>query len=168
MNTLYAPHHLGQYILIVLDNAPECLEMMRTVVASLDGIQHRSFGLLHCSPTTYWEHSGADNAVVNREVEEVWEEEEKEFRRTESYFGQARAVLEAAGVPPYKIHSRMMTSDNPAAAIIEELRECAYTGVVVSDCDQDLVNRLRGQGITDIFRHIPDVEVWAIHVGESV
>jgi hypothetical protein len=43
-----------------------------------------------------------------------------------------------------------------------ELRRGNYSGVIVSSDHHDIVNRLRGEGLTNIFRRVPKVAVWAI------
>lgn len=149
---------LGQYILIVMDNHEPCLNMLRSIAEVMPGVASRYFTLIHCVPALYWEHSGSSS----EEAAQVWQKETQEFRMTQGYFDKARAILEQAGVPAG--HIRTITdvdAADTAAAVLKELRQHIYTGVILSCKHGHLVNRLTGRAVFNWFRsQLPDVTVW--------
>ena len=158
---------LGTNLLIVMDNGPVCLDILRMVASNLPRVNHRYFTLLHCCPTIYWEHGGEVSPETRREIDAVWEAEEAEYRLTHQYFADARRMLQEAGVP--EAHIRTITAveqESLVDATVAELKRGQYSGVIVSSDHHELVNRLLGRGLTDLFRHIPKVAVWAIDTEE--
>jgi hypothetical protein len=163
MNGMSLRPELGENVLMVMDNCPACLAILRMVASSLPKVDHRYFTLLHCCPTIYWEHGGDADAAAMREMDAVWQAEEDEFNVTEQYFARARRILEDVGVPAAHIRAvAAVKEDSLAAATIAEVRRGHYSGVIISRDHADIVNRLLGRGLTDIFRRIPKVAVWAI------
>jgi hypothetical protein len=154
---------LGENLLVVMDNCPACLEILRMLVSNLPRVNHRYFTLLHCCPTIYWEHGGDSNPETRREIDAVWKAEEDEYNLTQQYFDQASRVLQEAGVHVSHIRTAAPVEvDSLADATMAELRRGQYSGVIVSSDHQDIINRLHGRGLTDLFRRVPKVAVWAI------
>ncbi len=162
MNTQIALPRLGLNILVIVDRTSDFLDRFQAVIARLPDIQERSFQLLCCCPTRYWEHGLADDAAVNHETEAVWQEEEKDFDVAGEYLNQARAILEALRVPPSQIRIKTGTDDSTMDATMAEIRRGHYSGIVVSRSHEDIVNRLLRKGLTDVFRDVPNVGVLAI------
>jgi hypothetical protein len=164
MKTIFRPPELGQSILIVMDTHPDSLEMIKTAMTYLPDLVHRSFTLLFCSFPRYWEHSGSEDPEVQHEIDAVWDEEEHEFARIDEYMETAKSLLIAAGVPHYHIFTRRaFLHESLIYAALMELKQCQYSGVIVNNYHEELVNRLRARGLTDLFRYIPKVTVWAIN-----
>jgi hypothetical protein len=154
---------LGENILVVMDNCPTCLEILRVVASSLPRVNYRYFTLLHCCPTIYWEHGGGTDLVTQHEIDAVWQAEEDEYNLTQQYFADARRILQDAGVLVSHIRSTTASGeDSLANATMAELRRGHYSGVIVSSDHHDIINRLHARGLTDMFRRIPKVAVWAI------
>lgn len=169
MKELPAPPKLGESILIVMDNCPACLDMLKLVISRLPRLNERFFTLLHCCPYLYWEHGGADDPDNQRYLETVEQAEAEEFRQTQQYFEQASAVLQAAGVPKSHIRTQATTeASSPLEAVMAELRQHEHTGVIISSRHADVINRLRGQGVTDMFRRRMNVAVWALETETPV
>jgi hypothetical protein len=163
MDTRAKPTHLGQNILIVMESTPSFLDALRTFVVSLPQVTDTFFTLLCCHPTQYWEHGGADNPEVQEQIEKAWKAEDEEFDRAKICLDQARAILQDAGIPVSHILTKTaLEVDSLVTATMHELSQRHYTGVIVSRYHTDIVNRLLRKGLTDIFRAIPQVEVWAL------
>lgn len=165
MDTRLTLKRLGQNILVVIDSSAGYLDILRAATTHLPQIDSKFFTLLCCYPTHnwYWEHGGADNPEAKQELEDVWNEEDKVLNRAEHCLNECRAILQAAGVPASHIFTRISdTEGGVVPATMHELKQSDYTGVIVSSYQQDIVNRLRRIGITDLFRRLPKVEVWAI------
>ena len=163
MNTPIAPPHLGQNVLVVLDSIPGFLDTLRSATESLPHMAHTSFTLLCCHPTTYWEHSGADNPEAAAQIEDTWQAEDTAFNRAQDCLDQARAILQDAGVPDTHIITKTpLDKDSIIAATMHELKRYPYTGVILSRYHDDIINRLLRKGLTDIFRKLPNVQVWPI------
>ena len=163
MNASTAPPQLGPNVLVILDKSPGFLDALRSVAASLPYIPHTLFTLFCCCPTRYWEHGGADDPDVKRQLEDAWKAAEKEFDLARHCLNQARSVLQDAGVPDSHICTRISTEqDSLIAATTAEVRAGHYSGVIVHRTHDDIVNRLLQKGVTDRFRRLPEVEVWAI------
>jgi hypothetical protein len=154
---------LGQNILIVIDNCPACLAMLRQIVSRLPQVAHRFFTLLDCCPPFYWEHGAGPAEEVRHEIIAEWQAEDAAFRLTRQYLEEAQCILQAAGVPASHIQLRTAIAEGRLIdAITEALRHGTYSGVIINGQHADVVRRLRGQGLTDRFRQIPKVTVWAI------
>ena len=162
MNTEVALPRLGQRILVVINSSAAFMDICRAVTTSLPDISSKSFTLLCCCPTHYWEHSGAENADVKHELEEMSREEQAEFGYADTCLKKAHAIFRAAGIPTSQIAAKIAVEDSLLDATMTELKRDAYSGVIVSSSQGDIVNRLQGKGITDLLRHTPKVEVWAI------
>ncbi|MBL8133826.1 MAG: hypothetical protein JNL42_18335 [Anaerolineae bacterium] len=156
------PIQLGQTILIIVDSAPDFFDALTAMTPRLPDITHRYFTLFCCCPTPYWEHGGADTPESQDDLKAAWDEEETELSRAERCAERAAAILREAGVPESHIRTIHTTADHPVGAAMEEIKRGGYSGVVVSQTQHDLVNRLLGRGLTDLFRHTPQVEVWVL------
>lgn len=168
MYTQRLPTYLGQNILVVIDTVPGFLEAFRSSITSFSGTVDKSFTLLCCCPTHYWEHGGADNREIHQQIENMTKKEQDEFEIAETCLDQARAILQDAGVLDSHIRSKIASEDSPIAATMNELKQHHYTGVIVSKYHQDIVARLLRTGITDIFRKVPVVEVHTLDLAMSV
>lgn len=163
MTTPIVPPKLGNKILILTDNCPACLDLLQTILPSMTNLAQTRFTLLHCCPPTYWEHGGGQQPEVAQEMQVVWETTEQEFRTTEWYFKQATQILLKAGVQEHHIDAvKDPDHDSLLDAAMAELNKHSYTGVILNARHTDLISRLEHRGITDVFRKIPDVAVWAI------
>ena len=163
METRTAPPRLGLNVLIVMDRSPGFLEALRGAAACLPQIAHMTFTLLCCCPMRYWEHGGADSPEAKDEIERASRRQDEALDCAERCLNQASAILEQAGVPARHILTRIVTTqDSYVAAAMHELNQGQYSGVIVSRYHEDLINRLQRRGVTDIFRRIPNVEVWAL------
>ena len=160
MNT---PPQLGQNILVVMDNNPGSLDIVRAIASYLPQIAQTSFTLLCFCPMHYWGHGGEESEGLNLFMRDVYEEEERDFDLADERLLQAKSILLEAGVPSEHLQTRIATEDSLIEATMAELRRCQYSGVVVNHTQGDIVNRLLRRGITDIFRQIPEVEVWAVN-----
>ena len=146
-----------------MDHVPGFLDALQAVVSTFPDITYKSFTLLCCCPTRYWEHGGADGPDVRSAIDAVRDVREAQHRRIEHCLEQARAMLQNAGVPASHILSKTETGvDSLMAATMAEVRDHFYSGVIITSYHDDIVNRLRGGGLTDIFRRIPKVEVLVI------
>src|SRR6478672_11933682 len=94
---------LGQNILMIMDNCPDCLDILRNVVTRIPGIATKSFTMLHCCPTIYWEHGGSENPEAQITASAVLEAESTELKTTQLYFDLASSILKSAGVPASQI-----------------------------------------------------------------
>lgn len=152
---------LGTHILIVMDLCESCLSNLRQMVATMPGATSRQFTLIHCIPAVYWEHGG-DTGI--EEARRIWQDDEKVFQNTGSYFKQAIETLTQGGVPRHYIH--VVTdceSSDITQAVLKQLRTRPYTGVIVSSNHNDLVSLLSGRSIFRWFiRHTPDVTLWVV------
>jgi hypothetical protein len=165
MDTRLPLHHLGQNILVVMDGAPHFLDQLRSVCASIPQVSDKFFTLIGCCPPRYWEHGGADNPEVKQEIIEAWKEEVSLADHAEQCLQHAKAALTALGVPETHIVAKISAEGvDVTSAVMRELNQCQYSGVIVSRYHIGLVNRLHKTGITDVFRQIPKVEVLAIDV----
>jgi hypothetical protein len=167
MREILVPPELGENLLVVMDNCPECLDILRTVVTSLPNAQRRYFTLLHCCPPIYWEHGGGSDDDTQRNIKAVSKTEAQEFRQTRQYFDKASDILQEAGVPDSHIHTTTAAEQESLIdATMAELRRGKYSGVIVSRQHSEIISRLRGGGLTDVFRRIPKVTVWAVDTEE--
>ncbi len=167
MNTRTALPQLGDNILVVVENAPRFLAELRAVTASLPSLPTTFFTLMACCPPRYWEHGGADNPDDRQEIEAAWKEEQADTLRAEHYLDQAKTVLEVVGVPAAHIDTLIAVDDDDLlAATMHELKQTQlhYSGVIVSEQHDEIVNRLLKRGLTDLFRHVPHVEVLTLHL----
>lgn len=163
MNTRLAPPQLGDHILIVLDLDPTFDQALRTAIAQIPHIDQPLFTLLCCLPVHYWEHGGADNPDVVHQIKKAWNEEEEEQDDAEFYLDQANAILKQAGVPETHIVKTVSSNeDSVISAVMHELKQGFYSGVILSQQHEDIVNRLMRRGITDTLRHIPHVGVMTL------
>lgn len=161
MRTLPAPE-LGQDILIVMDSNPDYLEMLRVAIPRLHKGSQTLFTLLHCCPAIYWEHSG-DADTAKREAGDVWKAEQSQLERAKQCCEEVKAILHDAGIPDSHIRAiRAMGEEKLVDATVAELRRGCYTGVIVASYHTDIVDRLLGRGLTDLFRTLPKVKVWAL------
>jgi hypothetical protein len=60
---------LGQKVLVVVDNVNGFCEALRTAITSVSKIKYKSFTLLCCCPTQYWEHGGVDSSDVQQQIQ---------------------------------------------------------------------------------------------------
>jgi hypothetical protein len=158
MKSLPIPE-LGTQVFVITDNTATFLRWFRDAVSLVPLAHAKFYTLYHCCPTIYWEHGGE----TREEVQEVWKFEEDASVRTEHYFDLVSTLLHEFGVPANHIRTQFATGgDNPIKAVINELQSGHYSGVIVSAYHDDLVNRLRGGGLTDLFRSRPKVAVWAL------
>ncbi|MCC7450561.1 MAG: hypothetical protein IT324_24310 [Anaerolineae bacterium] len=164
MKHVLAPPELGQHILLVMDNCPACLEMLRIVIAHIPAVTQKAFMLLHCCPTIYWEHGGGPSPEVQHAIEAAEDEEAKEFTLTEQYFEQASAILQHSGVPKSQIHSRVALEDDLLDAVLAELRQRQYSGVIIGSQHHDIANRLHSLSLTEWFKGVPALAVWELGV----
>lgn len=165
METRTAPPRLGLNVLVVVDRSPGFFDALRSAVVSFPELAHTIFTVFCCCPMRYWEHGGADNPQVKTDIERAWKQQDEELDCAERCMSQARAILEGAGVPASHIFTKVATeAESYLEAAMHELNQGQYSGVVVSRYHDDLVNRLRRRGVTDIFRKIPKVEVLALDV----
>jgi hypothetical protein len=162
MLTQTAPPQLGNQVLIVIDEDPRFFEALHSAVLRLSDLAHVFFTLICCCPTHYWGHPGDDTPELKRYIDELHTEEEGEFDHAGSCLKYGEAILREAGATPDHILAKISTEDTLMNATVTELRNGRYSSVIISSRHYDVVNRLQGQGITDIFRHLPEVEVWAI------
>jgi len=151
---------LGQNILMVMDNCPDCLDILRNVVARIPGIASKSFTMIHCCPTIYWEHGGGENPEAQRDAKAVIETEVTELKTTRLYFDLASSILKSAGVPESQIHVKASLENSLVDATMTELWQGCYSDVMVGSQYTDIINRLERRGLTDRFRLIPPVRVW--------
>jgi hypothetical protein len=166
MNRQTVPPRLGQNILVIMENTPVFLDALRDTVAGLPEIDLKSFMLLYCCPVVYWEHGGGDDPQTQQQVQQVWEARRKEFDLTKQYLKKAAAILQDAGVPASSISTRIATDRNtPAAAVIAEMQQNWYSGVITGTRCPDIVSRLERRGLTDRFRSIPEAEVLVLNTG---
>jgi hypothetical protein len=115
--------------LVVMDNCPACLEILRVVASSLPKVNHRYFTLLHCCPTIYWEHGGGTDPETQHEIDAVWQAEEDEYNLTEQYLDESRRILQEAGVADSHIRTiTAVEADSLVAATTLELRRGTYSG----------------------------------------
>jgi len=155
MNTRTALPQLGDNILVVVENAPRFLDELRVVTASLLSLPTLPtpfFTLMACCPPRYWEHGGADNPDDRQEIEAAWKEEQADTLRAEHYLEQAKTVLEGLGVPAAHINTLIAVDDDDLlAATMHELTQTRlhYSGVIVSEQHDDIVNRLLKRGLTE-------------------
>ena len=169
MDTRVFPPYLGQKVLLVMDSVPGFLDALRSAIVSLPQITQSFFTLLCWHPAHYWEHGGADNPEVRQQIENVWRAKDEEYDRAEHCLDQARAILQDAGVPVSHIITKTsIDEDSLIAATMHELKRRNYTGVVISRYHDDIVNRLLRKGLTDMFRKIPKVEVWAVDTDQFI
>ena len=163
MNKRTGPTQMGQSILVVMDHVPGFLGALQAEISTFPDIANKSFTLLCCCPTRYWEHGGADDPEVIRDIDAVEDAREAQHRRIEHCLEQARTMLLNAGVPASHILSKTITEvDSLMTATMTEVRDHFYSGVMITGYHDDIVNRLRGGGLTDIFRRTPKVEVLII------
>ena len=154
---------LGSQIFIITDDNDTFLRCLRVAISRLSGASSKFYTLHHCCPAVYWEHAGDPRQEAKQEVKEVWRAEESTLARTKRYFGLVCAMLQEFGVPADHIRTHLtVEEDNPLKAVVEELDRGPYSGVIVSSYHYDLIKRLEGGGVTDIFRHRPNVEVWVL------
>lgn len=168
MNRQIALPQLGQHILIVIDHSPSFFSALQLAISHLPEISEKFFTLLCCCPAHYWGHIGDSTTQLQSYIESLWEEEQEEFALAEQCLDRGKSLLLDAGVSSEHILTITSTDDNLITATMSELRQAHYSGVIVSLCQNHIVNRLYGQGITDIFRHIPKVEVWTIDTNQEV
>lgn len=161
MNMQIAPQ-LGHQVLIVTDASPTFLDTLHRTVTCLSQTTDMVFTLLCCCPTHYWGHSGEGCPELKRYIEALWEEEESEFNLAQECLDCTKSILEEIGIPTAHIQNKIATEDSLITATMAELKLGDYTGVIVSATHYDIVNRLLGRGLTDVFRKIPNVQVWAI------
>lgn len=157
------PPQLGHNVLVVMDSVPGFLDALRSTIVSLPQVTQTFFTLLCCHPTHYWEHGGADDPEVEQQIENVWQTEDQEFDHAKHCLDQASAILQDAGVPASHISTKTSIDDDSLiAATMHELKRGQYSGVIISRYHDDIVNRLLRTGVTDMFRHIPKMQVWPI------
>lgn len=160
MQTRAALPQLGDKILIVVENAPHFLDELRAVTAALPTLPNTYFTLMACCPPRYWEHGGADNPEVLGEIEQAWHDETTEHTQAEAALDLARAALVTGGVPADHIVT-LIAAEEPSTldATLHELKHAGYTGVIVSAGHDEIVHRLHKDGLTDLFRKVPKVNV---------
>ena len=168
MNAQVALPQLGQHILVVIDHSSGYFDALHMTISRLPKITHTFFTLLCCCPTHYWGHGGEDTPELKRYIESLRKEAEEEFNLAKRCLDRGKAMLQDAGVPPSHILTKTSTEDSLTAATMAELRQGQFSGVIVSLFQYDIVNRLHGRGITDIFRQLPQVEVWAIDTKKAI
>lgn len=168
MNTQIALPQLGQKILVVIDHSPDFIHTLGAVAADLPQLADTFFTLLCCCPARYWEHGGADSLEEKRQVARAWQGETDEIDFAGRCLERAQAVLHDAGVPVEHILTRISTeADSLIAATMSQLGQGQYSGVIVSDHHDNIVNRLLRKGLSDAFRYIPKVEVWVIETKQT-
>lgn len=163
MKRVLVTPNMGDDILVVMDNCPTCIDMLRRVCSRLNQLDRKYFTLLHCCPAIYWEHGGNADANMQQQIDAVWQAEEAEFNQTQYFFEQAKQVLQEAGVPASHIYTTTASNKRGLLdATMSELKLKTYSGVIISSIHTDIINRLYGRGVTDIFRRLPKVTVWPI------
>lgn len=153
---------LGEQILVVMDSAPGFFDALQALAANLPRTAQTYLTLLCCCPTPYWEHGGAGTSETRDELASVWNEEEAQFSRAEHCLAEAKAILNAAGIPLSHVLTRTTTHDSLLAATLEELKRGQHSGIIIAHYHHDIINRLLRKGVTDAFRQIPRVEVLAL------
>jgi hypothetical protein len=160
MSTNTVTARLGQHILVVLDSTPAFHDALRAAAAALPEVEQRAFTLLCCCPPRYWEHGGGQPDDVAQQVEQVEASRDRDFDRINRCLDHAAGLLREAGVPEARITRRFVTEhDHIRAAVMDELRQRPYSGVIVSAYHTDIINRLERRGLTDVFRSVPPVAV---------
>lgn len=151
-----ATTELGNRILFVVDCRQNCMQMLRNALADIPDIASKRFTLIRCVPPALWEHSG--NPTGN---EAIWEHTDKEFRQTDDYFANCTELLQSLNVPAANIRQVVSTETRTTAdAVVRELQENFYTGVLVGQCHSETIDRIQGRGLLNALRrHKPDVAV---------
>jgi nucleotide-binding universal stress UspA family protein len=164
------PKNLGDRLLIALSDTPESLEMLRQVAKNLPNPANTFITLMHYLAPIYWEHGGVESPEdleqIRHEEERIEEAEIEEEQETEHYFERARTILERAGVPSQQIDATVHYDENSAAeAVLTELKDGAYTGVIMGAEHHTKLLGLLGGPVTDVLRkHDPNVVVWVVEV----
>jgi hypothetical protein len=154
---------LGLQVFVITDNNSAFLNGLHTALSMLPDASKKYYTLHHCCPPIYWEHAGGPSQEARQEAREMWEAEESTLQRTQRFFDEVSEQLQQSGIPADHIRRHLSVNvDDPLKAVLTELEHGGYTGVIVSSFHHDLVSRLHGRGLTDYFRHIPKVEVWAL------
>ena len=158
------PENLGYNLLLITNNHPACLDMVRTVVQQLGELELTTFTLFHCCPPAYWEHGGGDEEALRQDQTTVRQREENARTKTAYYFEQSRAILQDAGVPADHIRTKRVTdADNTVEAITRELRVRSYSGLIVGPCHRDLASWLRVRRFLSLLRNdLPQFAIWVI------
>jgi hypothetical protein len=159
MTSLPIPE-LGNQVFIITDNNATFLDWLRTAIALVPLAHAKYYTLHHCCPAIYWEHGGGSD---HDEAQLAWDAEENMRTRTERYFDRVSALLQEYGVPANHIRTQLsVEEDRPINAVMAELEHGRYSSVIVSSFHHEVVKRLRGGGLVDLFRPRPKVEVWAL------
>jgi hypothetical protein len=81
---------------------------------------------------------------------------------------KAKAILQEAGVLDSHIHTSVSTEDSLITATMNELMRHHYTDVIISKYHHEIIARLLRKGVTDIFRKIPDIEVFTLDLAVEI
>ncbi len=166
MNTI--PENLGNSLLIAMSNTPESLALIRAVATWVPGLAHKTITLIHYITPVYWEHGGASSPaeveMIRKEEEQIWESEHNRITLTQSYFEQARFILQDAGVHPKQIQTKIVyEGESVADTILIQLKEGYYTGVIIGSHHHKTLFGLLNNSLADVIhRHAEYVQVWAI------
>jgi nucleotide-binding universal stress UspA family protein len=166
---LKAPANLGNSLLIAVDDTPSSLATIEKVARRLPDPARTEVTLMHYLSPVYWEYGGGDLATANKLEHEAWAQELAEQRLTETYFAQAREILEKGSVPAAHIHVKEeWDADDVADAILLELQKGAFTTVVIGQHHHNSLAKLFGEDLTSILhKHDPGIFVWTIETYPS-
>lgn len=150
---------LGNRILFVVDCHKDCVHNLRAALSEISDIETKRFTLIRCIPPALWENGGntAENEIVLARKRGA-------FQQTEKVFDSCTRALGALGVPGANIR-QVISKDTykTADAVMQELQQNYYTGVIVWQCQQDTIDRLEGRGLLNALRRQkPRVNMWVL------
>ncbi|MCA9873605.1 MAG: universal stress protein [Anaerolineales bacterium] len=158
------PRNLGKNLLVALNDTEESLETIRILTRELRDPAKTKITLIHYLAPVYWEHGGFTEETVEILEEKALRKEVSKEVRTERFFDEAQAILEAAGVPPDQIDT--MESWNARSvpdAILTEIELGNYSAVVIGRHHHDTLRRLLNLTLADYLRqHTDRTAVWVI------
>ncbi len=136
---------LGEKILVIVENCQDCVEQLRTIVAHIPDAPKCRFTLLHCCPPKYWEHGASPES--QREARKAWQTTESELSESEFYLRSAKNLLMQTGILASQITIRLAVNETLESAVITELRQGQYSGIVLCSDHSKLIQWASGRVI---------------------